>query len=252
MSSDIKIVGRDFKYCGVNYDYDNETSCSESGCDSDGYCRCGVIVNQRVENVNVCQMSDEVYKLYFDNSKSTDRNNKINSVLYGTGKELDIYCIDRVLRCHHIWDNDKWSISVEAGYYGQEMGAISIENTYAKKIQDDVETVISLNTIKDKINFILNLEYGYLLPELDGCDYELVTININDVIFGSDGHYKKIQTQNVEHYVDINYQGIRGVVKKEANDKYKIIDGYHRMYAAGVGKIKKDSVRVILVKDGSL
>jgi hypothetical protein len=248
MSSDTKIVGADFKYCGVNYDYDSETSCSESGCDSEGICRCGVIVNQRVESVDVCQMADEIYKLYFDNSKSTDRNNKINSVLYGTGKELDTYCIDRVLRAHMIWDNDKWSISVESGYYGQEMGRITIESPYDKKIQDDIETVLSLNTIKEKIDFILNLEYGYLLPELDGCDYEISTININDVIFGSDGHYKKIQTQNVEHYVDINYKGIRGVVKEEGG-KYKIIDGYHRMYASGLGKIKKDSVRVILVKN---
>lgn len=249
MSSDIKIVGRDFKYCGVNYDYDTENSCEESGCnDSGSMCRCGVIVNERVDHVDVSQMADEVYNLYFDNSKSTDRNNKLNSVLYGTGKELDVYCIDRVLRCHHIWDSEKWSISVESGYYGEEMGNITIESPYDKKIQDDIETVLSLNTINEKINFILNLEYGYLLPELDGCGYELIDISINDVIFGSDGHYKKIQTQNVEHYVDINYKGIRGVVKRESNGKYKIIDGYHRMYAAGIGKIKKDSVRVILVK----
>lgn len=243
-----KIIGRDFKYYGVDYDYDSENSCEESGCNSEGICRCGVIINQRVENVNVVQMAEEIYNSYFDKSTQQVRNNKIDSLLYGTGKELDIYCIDRVLRCHKIWEGSNWDIDVQGGYYGEEIGNVTIQSPYDKGIQDDIETVLALKTIQEKVNFVLNLEYGYLLPELEGRDYELTTIDTKDVIFGSDGHYKKIQTKNVEHYVDISYKGIRGVVRKEAVDKYKIVDGYHRMYAAGLGKTKKDSVRVILVK----
>ena len=78
------------------------------------------------------------------------------------------------------------------------------------------------------MEYLLGMEYGYLLPELDECDYELISIDIDDVVFGSDSHYVNIQKENLDHY--INYNGIKGVVKKDG-EKYKIIDGYHRIHS---------------------
>ncbi len=242
------LVDRDLKYYGVDYDYDTEYSCEESGCNSEGICRCGRICNARVTGVSVDRVTDELYSQKFDKSKSTERDIKINTLLFGTGKELDIYCIDRILRSYRIWDSDNWSVEVQGGYYGDEIGSIVLDESLARKIESDIDEVLSLNTVKEKIDFILKKEYGYLLPELDGCDYELATISINDVVFGSDGHYRKIQQENLEHYYPNSYEGIRGVVKKDG-PKYKIIDGYHRMYAGGLGKIKTDDIKVILVKD---
>lgn len=241
------LLDRDLKYYGVDYDYDTEYSCEESGCNSEGICRCGRIYDTRVTGVNISRIADELYNQKFDKSKSTERDNKINYVLFGTGKELDIYCIDRILRSYKIWDNNYWSVDVQGGYYGDEIGSIILDSSLAKKIESDIDEVLSINTLKDKINFILKREYGYLLPELEGCDYELSTIDINDVVFGSDGHYKKIQQENLEHYYANSYEGIRGVLKKDG-PKYKIIDGYHRMYAGGLGKLKSNDVKVILVK----
>jgi hypothetical protein len=52
-----------------------------------------------------------IYDVYFDDSLSTVRNYKI-SILFGTGKEVDIYTIDRVLRKHEIWKKKNWDIGV--------------------------------------------------------------------------------------------------------------------------------------------
>ncbi len=96
-----------------------------------------------------------------------------------------------------------------------------------------IDKAFAICDINERVKYLLELEYGYLLPELDGCKYELVTIDLEDVVFGSDGHYRKIQKENIEHYLD--YKGIRGVVRKNG-DKYKIIDGYHRIYGASLIK----------------
>jgi hypothetical protein len=234
----LELKNKDFKYLGIDYEYDTENSCSESGCDEERICRCGVILNAHIDRVDVCALANNIYDFYFDGSKSQARDSSINSVLYGTGKAIDVYCIDRVLRCNKVWEDNRWNIEVEGGYYGQEIGQVTLDSAFANTIQNDIEKVISLRTIKEKINFLLELEYGYILPELEGCDYELSTVSLSDIVFGSDGHYRKIQRECVDHYMGEGYSGIRGILKKDGADKYKIIDGYHRVYAAGLGKLK--------------
>lgn len=234
MSQEVKIVDKDFKYCGVDYDYDSETDCESHGCDS--ICRCSTIINKEIKSVNVSELSEEIYDLYFPSDKSTKRHNKINSILYGAGKDLDIYCIDRILRVHKIWEDHNWDIQVMGGYYGEEIGDITMNTPVAKIVQKDIENVLSIEKSKDKIEYILNIEYGYILPELDNKSYEIIEVPKNLIVFGSDGHYKKIQTQDIEHYNDKNYSGIRGIVIK-SGDKYRIIDGYHRIYATNNDKV---------------
>ena len=235
----------DFKYQGVDYDYDTEHSCSDSGCDSDGICRCGVIVNARVTDVDIPYMAKSIYDLYFENTKDQKRDSKISTVLYGTTPQLDLYCIDRILRKNKIWDPDKWYVEKIGGYYGEEIGTVTID--FASDIQKSIDEVLSMVTIKEKVDYILKLEYGYLLPELVDADYELKTIPVSDVVFGSEGHYKKIQTENLAHYTYPSYCGIMGVLKRDG-DKYRIIDGYHRIFGVGLGKTKVNQIDVILVR----
>jgi len=248
-----KIRGVDFKYSGVGYDYRSETNCDNYGCDD--YCRCGVIVDQTITSVDVQDITDEIYKLYFDDSPSTKRDNKINSIIFGTGKEIDLYTIDRILRFHKIWKDHVFDIGIDGGYYGQEIGDITFDNAIANKIESEIDKAFAISDINERIKYLLELEYGYLLPELDGCKYELATIDLEDVVFGSDGHYRKIQKEDLDHYTDYYYKGIRGVVRK-SGDKYKIIDGYHRIYAATLRKIQSQkksnpnlsTISVILAK----
>ena len=71
------------------------------------------------------------------------------------------------------------------------------------------------------------LEYGNILPALQGRQYSLETVERDSIIFGSDEHYRKVNTENIDHYSDKNYSGIRGVAIFK-DGRFRLIDGYHR------------------------
>lgn len=226
----------DFKYHGVDYDYDRISNCAESGCnDSDDYCRCSTIENTRIVDVDVSKMAREIYNLYFDDSKPSIRNSKLESILFDTGEDINLYTIDRILRHLKIWEDHNWDIEVENGYYGEEIGDITLSN-YSK-----VETLISeafdCESLKDRVEYLLKLEYGYLLPELKSISYKIETIKKSDITFGSLNHKKKVEILDLKHYSDVKYNGIRGLVIVDG-DKFKIIDGYHRLTATNDGFVK--------------
>ena len=237
-----KLKNKDFTSC-LEYNYHTDSNCEDYGCNDEGICRCSTIEDAHIEDVDVRSIVDEIYNLYFDNSKSTKRNNTINSILYGMGKEIDIYTIDRILRAHKIWKYDNWDISIEGGYYGEELGDIKIEESLVKRIETDLDLAFDIDDLDKRIEFILNVEYGHILPELVNSKYEIAEIKKSDIIFGSDGHYKKIQTENLEHYSNKKYSGIRGIVK-EKDGKFRLIDGYHRVY-----KFDGDLIKVLKVRN---
>ena len=230
-----------FQYKGAQVQYDATNDCAERGCDDEGICRCGGIENEFVSAVDVSKMSDCIYDSYFEGWKNARRNNTINNILYGIGKEIDVYCIDRILRAHKIWMPEKWSIEVMHGYYGQEIGDVSIRNECASLIEADIEKAISLGSLKEKVGFLLCLENGRLLPELEGKVYEIKTIEIDEVEFGNKEHAKRASSKNHAFYSDANYSGIRGVVM-ESGGKLRAIDGYHRLSST-----KRKTAKVIAI-----
>lgn len=220
-----KIENKNFSSC-VEYDYDSESNCSENGCEGD-YCRCTTLSNACVKKVNFLELVDNIYDLYFDNSKSTIRNYKINSILFGITEEVDRYTIDRVLRVNKVWDPEIWNVEVVNGYYGEEIGDITLFGSVSRKIEKELNEAIKLDILSNRIEYLLKLEYGYVLPILKDCNYEITNVNIDNIIFGSDSNYKKSKKEDLAHYSDKSYSGIRGVVV-EKDGKYRLIDGYHR------------------------
>ena len=221
-----KIVGVDFNYC-VNYDYDGYTSCSESGCDEEGICRCSTIEDAHVVSVNITSMAEKIHYSYYDNSLSTKRNSTINSILGGVSKEIDLYTIDRILRINKAYEPSNWEVQVCGGYYGQEIDDVILYDSVAKKIEDDIDKAFDVIDLTERIEFLLMLEYGSILPELKGRQYSIETIERDSIIFGSDSHYRKVNTESLDHYSDRNYKGIRGIALSKG-DKLRLIDGYHR------------------------
>lgn len=220
------VLGVDFTY-DLRYDYDNYTSCSESGCNEEGICRCSIIENAHVISVNIPSMVNHIYANYFDDSISTKRNSTINSILGGVSKEIDIYTIDRILRINKVYEPSNWEVQVCGGYYGEEIDDVILEDSVAKKIENQLEEAFNIIDLTERIEFLLMLEYGSILPELKGCKYSVETHERDSIIFGSDKHYRKVNTKNLEHYSDKSYQGIRGIAL-DKGDKLRLIDGYHR------------------------
>ena len=226
-----------FQYNGVYVDYGYTYDCENYGCDEEGICRCGTINNEHIDSVDVSLIVKRIYDEFFEQGKAANRNNAINEVLYGIGKDIDIYTIDRILRSYKIWENENWNIEVEGGYYGQEAGNVTIKESIADKIDEELWTVFSLPSLKEKIEYLLNVEYGKVLPELSNCNYESIVIDKNDVVFGVENHLNKVMKKDLDFYSDKNYSGIRGIVVK-SGDKWRIVDGYHRIFTTKWPKLK--------------
>lgn len=240
------IVNKDFKY-SVDYIHNTQYYCNESGCDEEGICRCGTIYDETIKSVDVPSVVGSIYSDYFDNSLSTQRDNKINAIINGISQEINTYTIDRIVRHFKVYDPNNWEINIECGYYGQEIGDIILRTDIAKQIEYHLGIAFSIEDLSDRVEYLLGLEYGHLLPELSGKKYQVVEVDKDSLIFGSDGHYQKVKEQKLDHYSDYNYSGVRGIViekERKVGNQFRLIDGYHRCSAT-----KKDKVKVLKAFD---
>lgn len=236
----IETLRNDFKYM-VSYDYDTIYSCEESGCNEEGICRCGHITNTYLNKVDVSAIVTNIYSEIFDNSISTKRNNAINS-LWGISEEIQKYTIDRILRVNKIWKPQFWEINVSGGYYGQEIDEVVLIEDMVLKINSQLERAFQIDNLTERVEYLLTLENGFILDDIKDKKYHISVIDIDDIIFSNTEHQRKIIIEELEHYSDRNYSGIRGVVKKDGI-KFKLIDGYHRL-----SKTENKLVKVLVVE----
>ena len=239
----IETLRNDFKYM-VSYDYDTIYSCEESGCNEEGICRCGHITNTYLNKVDVSAIVTNIYSEIFDNSISTKRHNAINS-LWGISEEIQKYTIDRILRVNKIWKPQFWEINVSGGYYGQEIDEVVLIEDVVLKINSQLERAFQIDNLTERVEYLLTLENGFILDDIKDKKYQISVIDIDDIIFSNTEHKRKVVIEELEHYSDRNYSGIRGIVKKDGI-KFKLIDGYHRL-----SKTENKLVKVLVCKKTS-
>ena len=236
----IETLRNDFKYM-VSYDYDTIYSCEESGCNEEGICRCGHITNTYLNKVDVSAIVTNIYSEIFDNSISTKRNNAINS-LWGISSEIQKYTIDRILRVNKIWKPEFWNINVSGGYYGQEIDEVILIEDMVLKINSQLEMAFQIDNLSERVEYLLTIENGFILDDIKDKKYHISVIDIDDIIFSNTEHKRKVVIEELEHYSDRNYSGIRGTVKKDGI-KFKLIDGYHRL-----SKTENKLVKVLVIE----
>lgn len=224
------ILGHNFGSC-LEYDYDTVYSCEYYGCSEEGICRCSEIHDPRVIDVDITKVSNEIFDFYFDNSLSSKRNSRINSIIGGITKDIEKYTIDRILRINKVYETSNWEIQICSGYYGQEVDGVILQEKIADKIQTQIDQALLIVDLKRRVEFLLKLEYGKILPELQNCDWELVKVKRDSVIFGSNSQKNKVAGEELSHYSDSRYKSLRGIVI-EKSDGYRLIDGYHRCFAS--------------------
>lgn len=220
-----------FEYL-VNITYNRSYSCEESGCEEEGICRCSRMDDIKVTNIIYNDILDKIYSLYFNNSIETNRNNKLNNILHNINEKIERYTIDRILRKYQIWENKAWEFKVSPSYYGEELDYIHLSN--ASDIDNDIRTALSISDINERIEYLLYLEYGSLMPKLIGANYTLKTIKKSDIIIGNKEY--NTQLNKTTYYTDEEYDLIRCLVL-EQDDKYKLIDGYHRVSSTNKGNV---------------
>ena len=229
------IKDEDFLYNGIEIDYRREYNCENSGCNDENICRCSYITDKSVESIDMTSIVNQIYSILFDESLSSKRNIILDKLLFDIDKDINVYTIDRIARSCKLYLPESWDINVSGGYYGQEIDSVILNSKVSSDFESKLRIALSLG-LKERIEYILNLEYGYILPELENKNYKILNVNKSDIIFGSDGHLKKISKKDLKHYSDSNYNGIRGIVV-EKSGKYKLIDGYHRCFSTNKEKV---------------
>ena len=138
------------------------------------------------------------------------------------------YAVDRLFHAYRFYDKDNWELQIDFGYYGAEKVL-----TFFTKMDDVKSHLYALKSITndiDIIKYLLNVEYGYILPVLEKkTNAEIITININDIISMNDHYFRKVNQDDKSIYKD--YKLPRSVCIHSYNG-YRIIDGYNRYSAA--------------------
>ena len=217
----IENIDWDFHYESfLDIEYDTERNCQEAGCDS--ICRCSKIENIKIKNLDIVGFGYLIHERLFGCRTKVD--------------DLNIYIIDRIIRCLHTWE-DSFDVNTRNGYYGEEIGSISYnnKNEFCRMFNE----VNQQTDLLSKVKKLLTFEYGYILPKIEKYDTaEIMSVNISDIKFPNDEYMKKVSQEDIKAYE--NYPYILCVVDHQFN----IIDGYHRVIATKKN-FKRKKVKVI-------
>ena len=174
----------DLSYSGVEYGYER------SGCIcNDWPCRCTTIRNTWIENIDINKVMTELLHNNFI------KTNKLT--------EIDLYCFDRICRVNDIWDKYLYDIEVCPGYYGEEIHGVFFGNE--EKVVSEFDELLKLDSDIDKIKYILELEYGYVIDSIANC-HNIIMVNCSpkSVIYPQREYYHRLEKEVVESYKDYN------------------------------------------------
>lgn len=199
----------EFKQTNLEYDIDFDYDRSCCHC-NDSICRCTTIENTTINKIDVDHIIDELY----------ERHSRTDS-------PIDLYCFNRICYKFGIYDKDNYWIETCGGYYGEEIKGVWFENE--EQVYDAYYNVLACETDAEKIQYILELEYGYLTEAIQNITVaELIETNPSNISPPQLEYLKKVDKDVIESYRDWKHP--IGVCIRD-NERYKLIDGYHRFVA---------------------
>lgn len=185
------------------------------------------------------RMNDIVERLY---SQLDPRNNIRDPIINMTFQSLPIeirkkigtsmlifrYCIHRVLTHYGIYLDKNWNSYVVDDYYSQEVSDIRLKPELATIINDFLHSLSRLSDDK-KIEAVLKLEHGRLIPIATGKHWTIKEIDVNHLVFTN----KTLLDKCIEEATSCTYlKGYNlpsGLCYKVSDTEYRVIDGYHRL-----------------------
>jgi hypothetical protein len=219
----------------AEYDYDYVRDCSTYGCDS--ICRCGRYENLRVTAVTPSVANFEIERPYKDKAGRTRK--KAYAV-----STIESYCIDRLLRIFKAYDPSLYTVSTSSGYYGEEIDGIHFDQPLA--LCTAVQQVLLLEKDVDKVKFVLQQEYQFLLPQVKAASrvdvrvVELSQVGLNEEYASRLKKDALAQTYAFADEVPV------GILRKVTGG-FMLVDGYHRFHALLQGAVKSASFIVLEV-----
>jgi hypothetical protein len=224
----------------IQYNHYGNYTCEESGCNDDGICRCYQIYQVDILLVDITKITKSIWKNIRLDDQQHNRNKNITDIIYGYDSDMvNQYCINRILTKNKVWDKSNIKPLVTSGYYGDEIEDVIINEAIFNKISNEIDEVLNIDTLEEKINYVLHLEYGYIRSDIENKKYEVISVKREDLYFGQDHHHKNVLHKKLEYYSDKNYlkNSINGIAYK-VGDKWNVIDGYHRLTQTKLEKVK--------------
>lgn len=200
----------------VEYDYDR----SECTCDAyerHDYCRCTTIERAWVESIDIKKVIDKLYTKYCKEHS-----------------EINEYCFDRICVALKIYDKDYYEVESCWGYYGEEIDGVYFENE--EKIFNAYNKLLELESDIEKIKYVLELEYGYLIDRVSiKTSARIEVVNTEKVKLPQQEYFMKLSKEVIEDYKNRKLPVAVCIKEKDrfhdVFDRYILVDGYHRFVA---------------------
>lgn len=144
------------------------------------------------------------------------------------------YCIHRILTHYKAYHAGNWNYTIGEDYYGEEINNVHLKPEIATKIEQSLEELRTKN-ITEKIELILKLEYGRLIPSVKNKKWHVCQVESRELHYSNQEHYAQckfdLESDEFKHYSEIlkSYPYPRALTILNPDGQYKVIDGYHRL-----------------------
>ena len=137
------------------------------------------------------------------------------------------------------YDPINYSVNTTHGYYGEEIASVTLDKD---DFVNAIQHMLELPSNVEKIKYILETEYSFLLPNvISATTCEIECIEIQDIKLNDEYIFRLKKNNNTAQY---NKKLPAGVVMWE-NDRYRLIDGYHRLTSMMQDKVTSTSYVVL-------
>lgn len=200
----------------VEYDYER-SACTCDAYERGDYCRCTTIERAWVESINVKLVVKKLYEKYCKEHS-----------------EINEYCFDRICTAFKIYDKDYYEVESCGGYYGEEIEGVYFDNE--EKVVEAYNEVLKFYSNIEKIKYVLELEYGYLLDRIASMRSALIEeVSTEKVKLPQKEYFVKLSKEVIEDYKDRKLPVAVCIKNKDrfydVFDTYVLVDGYHRFIA---------------------
>lgn len=221
---------RNFSVYYFDIDYDR-TGCNGSCSD---YCRCTSLINIRLNSID--NYAGFIEDLLDSTSISHPKKDK----------DFYLYALERFSKLTGLDDPNNYEASASRGYYGEELNStVELDYELSRKLDEFVANVLSTQNKTLIINDLLTREYGYVLDGLKTVkDWEVREVKYKDILFPNKNRFEytiRVDSKLVAKYREVDLDLPKGLVVLEDN-KYRVIDGYHRLIASDT----KDKVKLLV------
>lgn len=153
------------------------------------------------------------------------------------GKNMLImrYCIHRILTHLELYRTLHWKYRIGNDYFGQEIEGIYLKPEISNKLDYYLAILMRLTDNHSRIEQILQMQFGHLIESVQNKDWNIISVNVNQLQFSNIERLTKCRKMTKEGQLDYldGYRLPRAIALKDpVTQKYRVVDGYHRICAA--------------------